>query len=173
MEPKLGQLLGITETDTGGSEELFAAWRTFFERVAGEGTVVMVFEDLHWADAGQLDFIDHLLEWSRGHAIYLITLARPELLDRRPTWGAGQRNFTSLALEALPDEVIRAILASLVPGLPAPTVEQIVTRAEGIPLYAVETVRMLLQDGRLELKDGAYQPTGDLSALAVPPRCRR
>jgi len=168
MEPKLAQLLGIAETDTGGSEELFAAWRTFFERVAGEGTVVMVFEDLHWADAGQLDFIDHMLEWSRGYAIYIITLSRPELLDRRPTWGAGQRNFTSLALEALPDEVIRAILASLVPGLPAPTVEQIVARAEGIPLYAVETVRMLLQDGRLELKDGAYQPIGDLSTLAVP-----
>jgi class 3 adenylate cyclase/tetratricopeptide (TPR) repeat protein len=168
MEPKLAQLLGVAETDTGGSEELFAAWRTFFERVAGEGTVVMVFEDLHWADAGQLDFIDHLLEWSRGYAIYIITLSRPELLDRRPTWGAGQRNFTSLALEALPDEVIREILASLVPGLPALTVDQIVGRAEGIPLYAVETVRMLLQDGRLELKDGAYRPIGDLSALAVP-----
>ncbi|MEO6060182.1 MAG: adenylate/guanylate cyclase domain-containing protein, partial [Candidatus Limnocylindria bacterium] len=168
MEPKLAQLLGIAENDAGGSEELFAAWRTFFERVAGEGTVVMVFEDLHWADAGQLDFIDHLLEWSRGYAIYIITLSRPELLDRRPTWGAGQRNFTSLALEALPDEVIREILASLVPGLPAPTVEQIVARAEGIPLYAVETVRMLLQDGRLELKDGTYRPIGDLSTLAVP-----
>ncbi len=168
MEPKLAQLLGIAETDTGGSEELFAAWRTFFERVAGEGTVVMVFEDLHWADAGQLDFIDHMLEWSRGYAIYIITLSRPELLDRRPTWGAGQRNFTSLALEALPDEVIREILSSLVPGLPAQSVEQIVARAEGIPLYAVETVRMLLQDGRLELQDGAYRPTGDLSALAVP-----
>ena len=168
LGPRLEQLLGMADADTGGREDLFAAWRTFFERVAGDNTLVMVFEDLHWADAGQLDFIDHLLEWSRGHAIYIITLARPELLERRPNWGAGQRSFTSLALEPLPDEVIRDILASLVPGLPEPTIEQIVGRAEGIPLYAVETVRMLLQEGRLEQENGVYRPVGDLSTLAVP-----
>ena len=169
MGPRLEQLLGMSsDSEAGGRDDLFAAWRTFFERVAGENTVVMVFEDLHWADAGQLDFIDHLLEWSRGHAIYIITLARPELLERRPNWGAGQRSFTSLALEPLPDEVIQEILASLVPGLPEQTVTQIVARAEGIPLYAVETVRMLLQDGRLEEENGVYRPIGDLSTLAVP-----
>jgi class 3 adenylate cyclase/tetratricopeptide (TPR) repeat protein len=169
MSPRLEQLLGMADTDAGGGrDDLFAAWRTFFERVAGDLPAVLVFEDLHWADPGQLDFIDHMLEWSRGHAIYIIALARPELLERRPNWGAGQRSFTSLDLEPLPDEVIREILASLVPGLPEPTMEQIVSRAEGIPLYAVETVRMLLQDGRLELHDGVYRPVGDLSTLAVP-----
>ncbi len=166
--PRLEQLLGMAEADSGGRDDLFAAWRTFFERVAGDDPAVLVFEDLHWADPGQLDFIDHMLEWSRGHAIYIITLARPELLERRPNWGAGQRSFTSLDLEPLPDQVIREILASLVPGLPEPTMEQIVSRAEGIPLYAVETVRMLLQEGRLELHDGVYRPVGDLSTLAVP-----
>ena len=168
MQPKLEQLLGIGASDTGGQEELFAAWRTYFERVAGENTAVLVFEDLHWADPGLLDFIDHMLEWSRGYGIYIISLSRPELLDRRPNWGAGQRSFTSLSLEPLPDEVIGAILGSLIPGLPAPTMKQIVARAEGIPLYAVETVRMLLQEGRLELHDGVYRPIGDLSTLAVP-----
>jgi class 3 adenylate cyclase/tetratricopeptide (TPR) repeat protein len=168
MGPRLEQLLGMSDADAGGRDDLFAAWRSFFERVAGDNTLVMVFEDLHWADAGQLDFIDHLLEWSRGHAIYIITLARPELLERRPNWGAGQRSFTSLALEPLPDEVIRDILASLVPGLPEATMDQIVARAEGIPLYAVETVRMLLQEGRLEQEEGVYRPVGDLSTLAVP-----
>ena len=168
LAPRLEQLLGMSDSDSGGREDLFAAWRTFFERVAGDNTLVMVFEDLHWADAGQLDFIDHMLEWSRGYGIYIITLARPELLERRPNWGAGQRSFTSLALEPLPDEVIREILASLVPGLPEATVDQIVGRAEGIPLYAVETVRMLIQDGRLEHEDGVYRPIGDLSTLAVP-----
>ncbi|HLA65506.1 MAG TPA: adenylate/guanylate cyclase domain-containing protein [Candidatus Saccharimonadales bacterium] len=168
IAPRLEQLLGMADADAGARDDLFAAWRTFFERVAGENTLVMVFEDLHWADPGQLDFIDHLLEWSRGSAIYIITLARPELLERRPNWGAGQRSFTSLALEPLSDEVIREILASLVPGLPETTVAQIVRRAEGIPLYAVETVRMLLQDGRLEQENGVYRPIGDLSTLAVP-----
>jgi class 3 adenylate cyclase/tetratricopeptide (TPR) repeat protein len=168
MAPKLEQLIGVSETDGGGREDLFAAWRTFFERVAGEQTTVLVFEDLHWADAGLLDFIDHLLEWSRGTSIYVVTLARPELLDRRPTWGAAQRSFSSIFLEPLPGSVIRDILSSLVPGLPDPVVEHITERAEGIPLYAVETVRMLLQDGRLEAVDGAYRPIGDLSTLAVP-----
>jgi class 3 adenylate cyclase/tetratricopeptide (TPR) repeat protein len=168
MAPRLEQLLGMADADAGGRDDLFAAWRTFFERVASEDTLVMIFEDLHWADPGQLDFIDHLLEWSRGSAIYIITLARPELLERRPNWGAGQRSFTSLALEPLSDEVIREILSRLVPGLPETIIAQIVRRAEGIPLYAVETVRMLLQDGRLELENGVYRPIGDLSSLAVP-----
>jgi len=168
MAPKLEQLLGVSEADAGGREELFAAWRTFFERVAGDETALLVFEDLHWADAGLLDFIDHLLEWSRGTSLYIVTLARPELLERRPTWGAGQRSFTSISLDPLPDSIIREILASLVPGLPEAVATQITERAEGIPLYAVETVRMLLQDGRLEAVDGAYRPVGDLSTLAVP-----
>jgi class 3 adenylate cyclase/tetratricopeptide (TPR) repeat protein len=168
MQPKLEQLLGISETDAAGREELFAGWRTFFERVGGENPVVLVFEDVHWADPGQLDFIEHLLEWSRSTPLFIVTMARPELLERRPTWGAGQRSFTSLALEPLTDEVIREILASLVPGLPEGVVEQIVARAEGVPLYAVETVRMLLQDGRLEARDGVFRPVGDLATLAVP-----
>ena len=78
-----------------------------------------LFEDLHWADPGLLDFIDHLLEWSRGVPILIITLARPELLERRPDWGAGRRNFLALGLEPLDDDAMRDLLAGLVPGLPA------------------------------------------------------
>ena len=99
VEPALLTLLGL---ESGiGSEELFGAWRLFFERLAAASPVVMIFEDLHFADAGLLDFIDHLLEWSRAFPIYIVTLARPELLERRPDWGAGKRNFTSLYLEPL------------------------------------------------------------------------
>jgi class 3 adenylate cyclase/tetratricopeptide (TPR) repeat protein len=168
IQPRLEQLLGIGDPEAGGREELFAAWRTFFERVAGDDVAVLVFEDLHWADAGLLDFIEHLLTWSRSAPILILTLARPELLEKRPTWGAGQRNFTNLSLEPLPEEVVRAILDSLVPGLPDDAASRIATRAEGIPLYAVETVRMLLQDGRLEAVNGSFRPVGDLSSLAVP-----
>ena len=76
----------------------------------------MVFEDLQWADSGLLAFIDHLVEWSRGVPIYVLALARPELLETRPDWGAGTRNFTSLALEPLPTAVMLELLAGLVPG---------------------------------------------------------
>ena len=160
-------LLGI---DVGPADELFGAWRTFFERMATTGPVVLVFEDLHWADSGTLDFIEHLLEWSRNVPIYVVTLARPELLDRRPNWGAGRRNFSSLSLDALPETAVREILAGLVPGLPERTLRTIVDRAEGIPLYAIETIRMLVDDGRLVAgADGIYEVTGDVTELAVPP----
>ena len=167
IEPALLTLLGI-EASTGGSEQLFAAWRTFFERIADQGTVAMVFEDFHYADSGLIDFVDHLLEWSRSVPIYVVTLSRPELLERRPDWGAAKRNFTSLYLEPLDPRAMRELLAGLVPGLPAATVAAIVARADGIPLYAVETVRMLVAEGRLTIVDGTYRPVGDLTSLAVP-----
>jgi class 3 adenylate cyclase/tetratricopeptide (TPR) repeat protein len=159
-------LLGV-ETDTP-ADQLFGAWRTFFERIAAQGTVVLVFEDMHFADTGLLDFIDHLLDWSRGLPIYVVTLARPDLIERRPSWGAGKRNFHSIYLEPLPQEQMRELLAGLVPGLPDKAVRTIVARADGIPLYAVETVRSLVGEGRLVEEGGVYVPHGDLTELSVP-----
>ena len=169
IEPRLLQLLGIEDAPAGEREDLFAAWRTFFERVADLGPVIMLFEDLHWADQGLLDFIDHLLEWSRDHPILVVTSARPELFERRSDWGVGRRNFVALSLEPLSDEMIGAQLGGLVPGLPEAAVRQILERADGIPLYAVEIVRMLLHDGRIErTEDGTYRPVGDLSHVDTP-----
>jgi len=168
IEQALLVLLGVGEPAGGGREELFAAWRMFFERIAEQGTVTMVFEDFHYADSGLLDFVDHLLEWGRNSPIYVVTLSRPELLEKRPDWGAGKRNFTSLYLEPLTEPAMRELLEGLVPGLPAAAVTAIVARADGIPLYAVETVRMLLAEGRLALEGGIYRPAGDLTTLAIP-----
>ena len=103
-----------------------------------------------------------------GRPDLVITLSRPELLERRPDWGAAKRNFTSLYLEPLDPRAMRELLAGLVPGLPAAAVVGIVARADGIPLYAVETVRMLVAEGRLTIVDGTYRPVGDLTSLAVP-----
>ncbi len=166
IEPALLSLLGIESG--AGSEQLFGAWRTFFERLAASGTVVMVFEDLHFADPGLLDFIDHLQEWSRSVPIFIVTLGRPELLERRPDWGAGKRSFTSIHLEPLSTDAMGELLDGLVPGLPSAARDAIVARADGVPLYAVETVRMLLAQGRLVLADGVHRTVDDLSDLAVP-----
>jgi class 3 adenylate cyclase len=171
VEPRLLQLLGLEtaeDDEQSDRESLFAAWRLFFERIAEHGVVVLVFEDLQWADGGLLDFIDHVLEWSRERPIYIISLARPELLDRRSDWGAGRRNFTSLVLEPLSGDEMRELLAGLVPGLPPAVVDRILERAEGIPLYAVETVRMLLSEGHVVPDGAAYRPVGDLSDISVP-----
>jgi class 3 adenylate cyclase/tetratricopeptide (TPR) repeat protein len=169
LRPALAELLGFEGGQRATTHDtLFAAWRTFFERIAEQGTAILLFEDLQWADPGLLAFIEHLLEWSRNRPIYIVTLARPELFDRRPDWAAGWRGATSLTLEPLTDDAMRALLDGLVPGLPEAARDRILERAEGVPLYAVETVRMLLAEGRIEPADGAYRPTGDLSELAVP-----
>ncbi len=166
VEPALLTLLGM---EAGiGSEQLFGAWRMFFERLAATSPVVMIFEDLHFADAGLLDFIDHLLEWSRAFPIYIVTLARPELLEKRPAWGAGKRSFTSIYLEPLAESAMRELLAGLVPGLPDTTIRAVVARADGVPLYAVEIVRMLIAEGRVREQDGRYVPTGDITMFSIP-----
>ena len=172
VEPALLTLLGLEPAPAGGRDVLFAAWRIFFERISEQGTTVLLFEDLQWADSGLLDFIDHLLEWSRNAPILVVTLARPELFDRRPDWGAATRNLTKLAVQPLSDEAMRELLAGFVPGLPETAVATILARAEGMPLYAVETVRMLVADGRLVLADGAYRPVGEFGALAIPETLR-
>ena len=168
VEPVLLSLLGIGAGPSGGRDELFAALRTFFERISVQGTTVLVFEDLQWADGGVLDFIDHLIEWSIGYPLLIVTLARPELLERRPDWGAGRREFVALSLGSLGEAAMRELLAGLVPDLPERTVRAILARADGIPLYAVEMVRMLVADGRLVEAENAYRVIGDLGDLRVP-----
>ena len=98
----------------------------------------------------------------------MITLARPELHERRPSWGAGQRNFTSLYLEPLPQQAMEALLDGLVPGLPGRAARQILARAEGVPLYAVETVRMLLDRGAARPAGPGYRLAGEIETLEVP-----
>ena len=172
IEPALFALLGLEPPPPGGRDVLFAGWRMLLERIAARGTTVLVFEDLQWADTGLLDFIDYLLEWARSVPLLVVTLARPELFDRRPSWGSATRSLTALPLEPLPEGAMLDLLGGLVPALPAPALRAIVGRADGIPLYAVEFVRMLLADGRLEATDGAYRPTGELGELAIPETLR-
>jgi class 3 adenylate cyclase/tetratricopeptide (TPR) repeat protein len=168
IEPRLAHLLGLADAPSGDREELFSAWRTFFERISSFGVTVLVFEDLQWADPGQIDYIESILEWSRGHPIMVLTLSRPELRDRRPDWGAGQRSFTSLHLDPLSDDAMAALLDGFVHGLPAEVSAKVRERAEGVPLYAVETVRMLVDRGVLVAEGGAYRVDAELTTLEIP-----
>src|SRR5579864_5028181 len=168
VEPRLAHLLGLEERVARDSEDLFAAWRVFFERLSEQHPVVMVFEDMQWADESLVDFIEYLTNWSRSHPIYVVTMGRPEFLERHPEWGAGKRAFTSLYLEPLAPSAMEELLDGVVPGLPAEVRTKILDRAEGIPLYAVETVRMLLDRGLLEADDNTYRMTGSIETLEVP-----
>ncbi len=168
VEPRLAHLLGLEEGVAGDQENLFSAWRILFERLAEESPTVLVFEDVQWADAGLLDFLAYLLDWSRSHPIFVLALARPEFADKRPTWGAGKRSFSSIYLEPLSSDAMDDLLTGLVPGLPDELRARILERAEGVPLYAVETVRMLLDRGLLTRDGNVYRPTGSVETLEVP-----
>ena len=168
LEPRLAHLLGLEDRSASDSADLFSAWRLFFEKLASRQPTIMVFEDLQWADAGLLDFVEYLLDWSRGFPLFVLTLSRPDLTDRRPSWGSGKRNFTSLYLEPLPGATMDDLLAGTVPGLPADLRRRINDRAEGIPLYAVETVRMLLDKGALRPDGTRFVLAGAVGDLDVP-----
>ncbi|HVC86232.1 MAG TPA: adenylate/guanylate cyclase domain-containing protein [Gaiellaceae bacterium] len=168
LEQRLAQLIALGQGETFERQDLFSAWRLFFERLSEQGAVALVFEDLQWADASLLDFIEHLLDWSRTHPIYVLALARPELTDRRPGWGAAGRSSTTLSLDPLSDRSMRELMEGFVPGLPEELGAQILERAQGVPLYAVETVRMLLDRGLLAQEGDGYRVTGSVEALEVP-----
>ncbi|MFL5735978.1 MAG: AAA family ATPase [Actinomycetota bacterium] len=170
LESMLAQLLALSERQTAPREELFSAWRRFFELLAARAATVLVFEDLQWADSGLLDFIDELLQRATDQPIYLVALARPEIDDRRPGWGTGRSGWTSISLGPLREEDIRSMLRGMVPGMPDVLVERIRERSEGVPLYAVETVRMLIDRGALRKTEDGIELTGDVPAgdLDVP-----
>jgi class 3 adenylate cyclase/tetratricopeptide (TPR) repeat protein len=161
VEPRLAHLLRLEERPDADRADLFSGWRLFFERLAQIEPVTMAFEDLQWADSGLLDFIDYLLEWSADYPIFVVALGRTELLERRPGW-------QPLVLAPLEPTAIAQLLDGLVPGLPADLVAEISRRSEGIPLYAVETIRMLQDRGLLVQEESRYVLTGDVSDLDVP-----
>ena len=167
IEARLAHLLGLEEHHFD-RQDLFAGWRLFFERLAESQPVAMVFEDMQWADASLLEFVEYLLEWSRSHPIYVLCLARPELQERHRDFGRSSRNATTLSLEPLDPRAMEELLGGFVPGLPEGMRRQILERAEGIPLYAVETVRMLLDRGLLVREGDVYRPTGPVEPLDVP-----
>jgi class 3 adenylate cyclase/tetratricopeptide (TPR) repeat protein len=150
----LGPLVGLEsdqELDADRRTEASAAWRTFFEAIAEDRPLVLVFDDLHWADDGLVDFVDHLVEWASGVPILVVCTARPELLTRRPGWGGGKTNAVTLSLSPLDDEQTARLLAALLDRsvLPAETQTALLQRSGGNPLYAEEFVRMVADRGLL------------------------
>jgi len=168
IEPRLLHLLGLADRSAPDREDLFSAWRRFFERLAEQGPLVMVFEDIHWADEGLVAFVQYLLDWGRHHPIFVLTLARPEIADRHPVFPGSTRSATTLPLDPLGDNAMDELLIGLVPGLPEDVRVRLREAADGIPLFAVETVRMLRDRGLLEQVGDDVVVTGDLHALEVP-----
>jgi predicted ATPase len=169
--PRLGRLIGVPAAGDGATamsrEELFAGWRLFFERLAAVHPVVLVVEDAQHADAGLLDFLDYLVDWVRDLAVYVLVFARPELGELRPRFGTG-RNRTALTLDPLDAASMDALVDALVPGMPPAARAAVTAQAQGIPLFAVETVRSLIDRDIVQPIEGTYRLVGNVGELAVP-----
>jgi class 3 adenylate cyclase/tetratricopeptide (TPR) repeat protein len=169
--PRLARLLGLPLADDEAGvlsrDELFAGWRLFFERMAAAEPVVLLIEDAHYADAGLLDFCDQLIDWARDLPIFMLVFGRPELELRRPGFGTG-RNRTTLTLDPLDTISMGRLVDALVPGMPADARTAITLHAQGIPLFAVETVRSLVDQDIVVPRDGVYRLVGDVGELTVP-----
>ncbi len=168
---RLAPLLGLPHTQPTRAEltqaELFAGWRRFFEGLARQRTVLLLVEDLHDADEGLLDFLDHLVDWVRDLPLLVVGFARPELRQRRPALGEG-RHRELVTLDPLGEAAMHELLAGLVDHIPAEAAAAIEAHAQGIPLFAVETVRSLIDQHVVVATPGGYALTGDLGTLTVP-----
>jgi class 3 adenylate cyclase len=155
----LGLAAAATERER---DEFFTAWRSLVEALAAREPTVLVIEDLHWATDSLLDLIEHVTQPRTRAPLLMVALTRPELFDRRPTWGTARRNATSITLEPLEPAETTALLRALAPDAPAPAVARMSERAEGNPFFAVELARGLRDRG----DDTALPDTVQASVLA-------
>src|SRR5438309_8714087 len=141
----LAATVGAGETEVSDRSALLAAWRTFFEIAARRSPLVLVFEDLHWSSDSLLDLFEFVMQPRGDLPLLMIALTRPELLDRRPTWGGGRRNYLSISLEPLSDRDTAQLVEQLLEGCTPELVDRIVRRAEGNPFFAGELIRSVAE----------------------------
>ena len=155
--------LGLTpDTAEREREEFFTAWRTCVEGLASGEPTVLVLEDLHWAAESLFDLIEHVTQPRTRAPLLMVALTRPELFDRRPTWGTARRNATSIMLDPLGEDDTAELLRALVPDAPSAALARMSERAEGNPFFAVELARGLRERG----EEAALPDTVQASVLA-------
>jgi class 3 adenylate cyclase/tetratricopeptide (TPR) repeat protein len=157
--------------EPGATEDAFWAVRKLLEHLARERPVVVVFDDIHWAEPTLLDLIEHIADWTRDAAILVLCIARPELLEVRPGWGGGKLNATSILLEPLPTDEASELVDNLLgrAEIPEQARARILEAAEGNPLFVEEMLAMLIDDGLLRFEDGTWRSVEDLADVTVPP----
>ncbi|MDQ3964329.1 MAG: AAA family ATPase [Actinomycetota bacterium] len=167
----VGEALGLGQR-TAGQEEIFWAVRLLFERLATKDPLVIVFDDIHWAEETFLDLLDHLVEWTTEAPLFVLCLARQELLDNRPTWGGGKMNSTTMLIDALRQEDARDLFAHVLGGDVTAISDQlhpVLEASGGNPLFLEETIAMLVEDGALQEVDGRWSASRDIAGISIPP----
>ena len=150
-----------------------AQWgvRKLLQHLARDKPVVLVFDDIHWAEPALLDLIEDLADWSRDAPLLILCVARPELLDLRPGWAGGKLNATTILLEPLAADEVSQLVDNLLgrADIPADARARIMEAAEGNPLFVEEMLAMLIDDGLLRFDEGMWRAVEDLAQIAVPP----
>jgi DNA-binding SARP family transcriptional activator len=169
---QVAEVLGLVAEEAPATEISRAA-RTLLSALARSRPLVLVFDDLQWAQPPFLDLIEHVAERSRDAALLIVCLARPELLDLRPTWGGGKPNASSTSLDPLTDEECERLVDNLLgdSDLPEPVRAHIIRSAAGNPLFVEELLGTLVDQAVLRHEGGRWTTT-ELPALAVPPSLR-
>jgi tetratricopeptide (TPR) repeat protein len=167
---RLGGFLGLASA-TPGVQETFWSVRKLLETLAARRPLLIVFDDLQWAEPTFLDLLEYLADWIRGVPVMVLFLARPELLDVRGSWLAGKANASLVSLPPLTEAETDGLISNLLGGghLAGDARGRIAEAGEGNPLFVGETLRMLVDDGLLERRDGSWVVSGDLSSLRIPP----
>jgi len=153
------------------SEEIFWGVRKLLETIARPQPLIVVIDDLHWAEPTMLDLVEHIADWSHEAPILLLAVARPEMLDVRPQWGGGKMNATTILLEPLTADDSAELVGNLINDetLARAVQSRIGETAEGNPLFVEELVAMLVDEGVLRRVNGSWQSDADLSQISVPP----
>jgi predicted ATPase len=155
----LAATVGAGDTETTDRSALLSAWRTTFETAARRSPLVLVFEDLHWSSDSLLDLFEFVMQPRADSPLVMIALTRPELLDRRPGWGGGKRNYVALSLEPLRDDDIRQLVEQLTESKASDLAEKVIQRADGNPFFAGELVRSYLERSPQEALPDTVQAT--------------
>jgi class 3 adenylate cyclase/tetratricopeptide (TPR) repeat protein len=165
----LETMRGEAETATGG--EVAWAFRRLVETLAARRPVVLVVDDVQWAEPALLDLLDHLTDMSRGAPILLVCMARPEFQQTRPGWGSARQHSLTVALRPLTDTECLQLAAQLLgPEADTALLDRVVTASEGVPLFVEELTAMLVDDGQLvAAADGGWRVAADLESVTVPP----
>jgi predicted ATPase len=166
-------------TEQGGTHAvLLRAWRVFLEAIAEQGPLILIIDDLQWADEALLDLLEYLTDRINDVPILFLCPARPDFFERRRDWGGGRRNFTTIVLDALTSEESRDLVTGLLgtEDLPDVLFHTIQKRAEGNPFFIEEIVRMLIDQGMLVNQNGYWcigkqneTIVSELASPATPP----
>ena len=165
---RVASVLGLSSNQFPVDETFWGA-RKLLEGMAARQPVVVVFEDIHWAEMTFLDLIEHVLASAEGPML-LVCLARPDLLELREGWG-DQPGATSISLAPLSDDDVGAVIDAVLGHgeVPGSVRERIVEAAGGNPLFVEQMLSMMIDDALLRQEEGVWSLVGDLGRLEVPP----